>query len=119
MDYCIAFVIAGLACNQYNYHCADLIEVFTNIVVLVWKSPDPAGGNLNQLAVNLVHRILTADIECYVVPALDAIKDMNVGITKQQNEPDNLIMTNHWFQYTKSTPDWHRATRCLMAADNK
>ncbi len=107
MDYHIAFVIAGLARDQYNYHCADLIEMFTNITALAWKSPDPAGGNLDQLAVDLMHRILTADVECYVIPTLDAIKDMNVGITKQQNKPDNLIMTNHWFQSTKSTPDQH------------
>jgi len=119
MDYCIAFVIAGLAHNQYNYHCADLIEMFTNIAALAWKSPDPAGGNLNQLAVDLMRQILTADVECYVVPALDAIKDTNVGITKQQNKPENLILTNHWFQSTESTPDRHRATQCLMAADNK
>jgi len=29
MDYRIAFVIAGLARDQYNYHCTDLIEMFT------------------------------------------------------------------------------------------
>src|SRR6266576_5878310 len=119
MDYCIAFVIAGLACDQYNYHCADLIEMFTNIAALAWKSPDPAGGNLDQLAVDLIRRILTADVERYVVPALDAIKDANVGITTQQNKLDNLILTNHWFQSTESTPNRHRATRCLMATDNK
>jgi len=119
MDYRIAVVIAGLARNQYNYHCADLIEMFTNIVALAWKSPDPAGGNLDQLAVDLMRQILTADIERYVMPALDAIKDVNIGITKQQNKLDNLILTNHWFQSTESTPNRHRATRCLMATDNK
>src|SRR6266576_3564912 len=119
MDYRIAFVIARLARDQYNYHCADLIEMFTNIVALSWKSPDPAGGNLDQLAVDLMRQILTADVERYVVPALDTIKDTNVGITKQQNKPENLILTNHWFQSTKSTHDLHRATRCLMSADNK
>jgi len=70
MDYRIAFVIAGLARDQYNYHCTNLIEMFTNIVALAWKSPDPAGGNLDQLAVNLMCRILTADIERYVYPPL-------------------------------------------------
>jgi len=55
MDYRIAFIIAGLARDQYNYHCADLIEMFTNIAALAWKSPDPAGGNLDQLAVDLMH----------------------------------------------------------------
>ncbi len=78
MDYWIAFVIAGLAQDQYNYHCANLIEMFTNIAALAWESPNLAGGNLDRLAVDLIHRILTADIECYVVPALDAIKDANV-----------------------------------------
>ena len=33
MDYHITTVIAGLAHNQYNYHCADLIEMCTNITV--------------------------------------------------------------------------------------
>ena len=38
---------------------------------------------------------------------------------QQQNELDNLILTNHWFQSTESTPDQHWATQCLMATDNK
>jgi len=110
MDYCIASVIARLAQDQYNYHCTDVIKMFTNIAALARKSPDPAGGNLDQLAVDLMRQILMADIKRYIVTALDAIKDANVGVTKQQNKPNNLILTNHWFQSTESTPDWHRAT---------
>ena len=67
MDLNHATAIALAARSIYNYHCGDLVETFGNLISLQWSSPSALspGGNINQLAVNILRRILTADIEHY------------------------------------------------------
>ena len=65
MDPNHATALALAARSVYNYHCGDLIETFRNLISLQWSSPSALspGGNIDQLAVDILRRILTADVE--------------------------------------------------------
>ena len=96
-DHAAAIVLATR--SVYNYHCRDLVETFGNLISLQWTSlfalsPE---GNINQLAVNILRRILTADVKHYYNHAMDALKD---GEYKKQlyiQDVQNLIQTNAVF----------------------
>ena len=77
MDPNHATALTLTARSIYNYHCGDLFETFGNLVSLRWSSPSTLspGGNINQLTVDILRRILTADVERYYNHAMDALKD--------------------------------------------
>jgi len=54
MDLRTATTLAGQAREQYNYHCAVLIETFVNVTALYWEDIHLKGGNLDQLAIALL-----------------------------------------------------------------
>ena len=114
MDFRTATTLAGQARDQYNYHCADLIETFVNVTSLYWEDVHPKGGNLDQLAIDLLRRLLTADIERYIILAIESIDDQRFGLKIQPHDQNNRIAVNHWLRATEATPDRHQATRCIM-----
>ena len=56
---------------MHNHQCGDLVEIFTNIARLVWTQCTPPGGNLDQLAIDLIKRMITADVERYLDTAIE------------------------------------------------
>ncbi len=56
---------------MHNHQCRDLVEIFTNIARLVWTQRTPPGGNLDQLAIDLIEQMITADVERYLDTAIE------------------------------------------------
>ena len=56
---------------MHNHQCGDLVEIFTNIARFVWTQCIPPGGNLDQLAIDLIERMITADVEWYLDTAIE------------------------------------------------
>ena len=75
MDPNHATALALTTRSIYNYHCGDLIETFRNLISLQWSSPSALSPGGNQLAVDILRKILTADIERYYNRTMDALKD--------------------------------------------
>jgi hypothetical protein len=48
----------------FNWQCADLIEIFINIAKLEWNKPLYPGTSIEQFGLDLLGRILAADVEC-------------------------------------------------------
>ncbi len=63
--------ISSVARSMHNHQCGDLIEIFTNIARLVWTQCIPPGGNLDQLAIDLIKQMITADVERYLDTAIE------------------------------------------------
>src|SRR6266576_442295 len=70
-DVNLADAISSVARSMHNHQCGDLIEIFTNIARLTWTQCMPPGGNLDQLAIDLIERMITADIERYLDTAIE------------------------------------------------
>jgi len=70
-DVNLADAISSVARSMHNHQCGDLIEIFTNIARLTWTQCIPPGGNLDQLAIDLIERMITADIERYLDTAIE------------------------------------------------
>ncbi|KAF8637741.1 hypothetical protein AX14_010270 [Amanita brunnescens Koide BX004] len=78
-----------------NYHCADPIKSFGNLISLKWPTDSPASTKMNieHYAINLLRRIHTADIECYYDCAFDSYKYItDRSRTKEAHNPHNLIV---------------------------
>ena len=62
-----ATLLAFAAQEVMNYHCADLIKSFGNLISLKWptNSPTSTKMNIEHYAIDLLRRIHTADIERY------------------------------------------------------
>ena len=49
--------------SKLNWHCAELLEVFTNIAKLKWFEQILPGNSIEQLGLDILSRLITADIE--------------------------------------------------------
>src|SRR6266550_4297679 len=70
-DVNLADAISSVARSMHNHQCGDLVEIFTNIARLEWTQPPSPGGNLDQLAIDLIERMITADVEQYLDTAIE------------------------------------------------
>ena len=59
------FVLALIsqAQKKLNWHCAELLEVFTNIAKLEWFEQILPGNSIEQLGLDIIRRLITANIE--------------------------------------------------------
>jgi hypothetical protein len=55
---------AHRARKLFNWQCANLIEIFINIAKLEWNKPLYPGTSIEQFGLDLLRRILAADVEC-------------------------------------------------------
>jgi hypothetical protein len=95
-DVVVVTTVANLARDVYNHHCADLIDTFSNLSPLVWRTPVQPGGNLDQLAIDLIRRMLSADIERYLVPAIQSLqkRESRIQLPPHAN-PRDFIFRKH------------------------
>jgi hypothetical protein len=56
--------ITQRARGLFNWQCANLIEIFINIAKLEWNEPLCPGTSIEQFGLDLLRRILAADVEC-------------------------------------------------------
>ena len=49
--------------GKLNWHCAELLEVFMNIAKLEWIEQILPGNSIEQLGLDILHRLITANIE--------------------------------------------------------
>ena len=49
--------------GKLNWHCTELLEVFTNITKLEWFEQILPGNSIEQLGLDILRRLITADIE--------------------------------------------------------
>ena len=106
LDIVITTTITNMARDVYNYHCADLIDTFHNISNMVWKPPIQPGGNLDQFAVDLIRRMLSADIERYLVPIIETLqKGQRPILPAPHNNPRDFIFRQHEEHNDSVVPD--------------
>ena len=93
--------------DVYNYHCADLINTFHNISTMVWRTPIQPGGNLDQFAVDLIRRMLSANIEQYLVPVIETLQKggPRTEIPLHTNLRD-FVFRKHKEVNDSVVPDW-------------
>ena len=92
-----AVLLAFAAQEVMNYHCADLIESFGNLVSLKWPTDSPASTKMNieHYAIDLLRQIHTANIEHYYNCAFNSYKYiMDQSRTKEAHNPHNLMQNN-------------------------
>jgi hypothetical protein len=58
-----AVAVTQRARGLFNWQCADLIEIFINIAKLEWNEPLCPGTSIEQFGLDLLRRILAADVE--------------------------------------------------------
>ena len=103
-----AMLLAFAAQEVMNYHCADLIESFGNLVSLKWPTNSPASTKMNieHYAIDLLRQIHTANIECYYNCAFDSYKYItDQSRTKEAHNPHNLMQNNTGHLPDRSVPD--------------
>ena len=103
-----ATLLAFAAREVMNYHCADLIKSFGNLVLLKWPTNSPASTKMNieHYTINLLGRIHTANIEQYYDHAFDLYKYItDRSRTKEAHNPHNLMQNNAGHPPDQSVPD--------------
>ena len=106
-DPSFAAALAFAGRTVFNNQVGDLIEIFGNVISLRWGS-DPVnrpGGNLDQLVVDLLRRILAADVERYYIHALHGIQEERFVMKRIHNRTHNLMQVPAWFVPSRTTPD--------------
>jgi hypothetical protein len=68
-----AVAAAQRARGLFNWQCADLIEIFINIAKLEWNELLCPGMSIEQFGLDLLRRILAADIKCLYVLELPSL----------------------------------------------
>ena len=117
-DFRIVKALAIHSRNIFNYHCADLIEVYVNIAELQFtEAPTPA-GQLDQLGIDLLQRILAANVEEYYDDALtDVEKDSWGPNLKTRSTSDaRKIIFLHSCKERYIVPDGHFALEIVSKA---
>ena len=105
----IAKAITILARERLNYHCADLVEIWTNVNRMQWYTRLPHGCTIHQFGIDLLRRLLAADVERFYDQAIiDARNEIHPPYTIHSN-PNNNIAINHWSQMTQIVPDMQHA----------
>ena len=114
-DFRVVKALAIHSRNLFNYHCADLIEVYINVAELQFaEAPTPA-GQLDQLGIDLLQRILAANVEEYYDTALTEVEKDEWGPNlKMRTTPDDKkIVFSHEFKERHIVPDRHFALEIL------
>jgi hypothetical protein len=100
----------------FNWHCADLIETFVNLARLEWNGILYPGNATEQLGLDLLRRIIAADVERYYVMATEDVKNNQYGkIPAKENPIDLLFFTHHHCPH-QIVPDQHHILEYLTLA---
>ncbi len=87
--------ISSVTRSMHNHQCRDLVEIFTNITRLVWTQCIPPGGNLDQLTIDLIKRMITADVERYLDTAIEMKANGHTRPIAQNPTSQHVITFKH------------------------
>ena len=89
--------------KKLNWHCTELLEVYTNIAKLEWFEQILPGNSIKQLGLDIVRRLITADIERYYQITIQERE--NYGELPRSNNPMDLLFLKHLHPLTTIMPD--------------
>jgi hypothetical protein len=99
------FAIAQRARGLFNWQCADLIEIFINIAKLEWNEPLCPGTSIEQFGLDLLRRILAADVERLYDAAIDDIHANQYEVIPKNENLMDLIYMKYTHLLTMIAPD--------------
>ena len=107
------FVLALIsqARKKLNWHCAELLEVYTNIAKLKWFEQILPGNSIEQLGLDIVRRLITTDIERYYQITIQERE--NYRELPQSDNPMDLLFLKHLHPLTTIMPDHSHVTELL------
>ena len=91
--------------------CAELLEVYTNIAKLEWFEQILPGNSIEQLGLDIIRRLITADIERYYQIAIQERE--NYGELPRPDNPMDLLFLKHLHSLTTIMPDHSHVTELL------
>jgi hypothetical protein len=100
-----AIAAAQQARGLFNWQCADLIKIFINIAKLEWNEPLCPGTSIEQFGLDLLHRILAADIERLYDAAIEDVRANQYGVIPKNKNPMDLICLKYTHLLTTIAPD--------------
>ena len=89
----------------YNWHCADLIETFVNISRFEWNAILYPGSATEQLGLDILRRIIAADVERYYIMAMEDVKNNQYGVIPAKENPADLLFYMHTYRLNTIVPD--------------
>jgi hypothetical protein len=100
-----AVAVTERARGLFNWQCADLVEIFINIAKLEWNEPLCPGTSIEQFGLDLLHRILAADVERLYDAAIDDVRANQYGVIPKNENPMDLIYMKYTHPLTTIAPD--------------
>jgi hypothetical protein len=96
---------AQRARGLFNWQCANLIEIFINIAKLEWNKPLCPGTSIKQFGLDLLRRILAADIERLYDAAIEDVRANQYGVIPKNKNLMDLICMKYTHPLTTIAPD--------------
>ena len=103
--------------GKLNWHCAELLKVFTNIAKLEWFEQILPGNSIEQLGLDILHRLITADIEQFYQIVIQ--EHEQYGEIPRSNNPMDLLFLKHLHPLTMIMPDHSHVTELLDETHKK
>jgi hypothetical protein len=100
-----AVAVTQRARGLFNWQCADLIEIFINIAKLEWNEPLCPGTSIEQFGLDLLRRILAADVKRLYDAAIDDVRANQYGVIPKNENPMDLIYMKYTHPLTIIAPD--------------
>jgi hypothetical protein len=100
-----AIAVAQRARGLFNWQCTDLIEIFINTAKLEWNEPLCPGTSIEQFGLDLLRRILAADVEHLYDAAIDDVRANQYGVIPKNENPMDLICMKYTHPLTTIAPD--------------
>jgi hypothetical protein len=100
-----AVAAAQRARGLFNWQCADLIEIFINIAKLEWNELLCPGTSIEQFGLDLLRRILAADVEHLYDAAIEDVRANQYGVIPKNKNPMDLICLKYTHPLTTIAPD--------------
>src|SRR5258705_7603918 len=115
-------IISDTAQTVFNYHCADLIKLWINLTTLGWTSDEQGAspaGNIDQMALDILRRLLTANIKRYLISAGRAHHREQFSVCQHKWHARNYLQKSSWFTPTRSVPNHQWSTDLADDTMNK
>jgi hypothetical protein len=100
-----AIAAAQRARGLFNWQCADLIEIFINIAKLEWNELLCPGMSIEQFGLDLLCRILAADIKHLYDAAIEDVRANQYGVIPKNKNPMDLICLKYTHPLITIAPD--------------
>jgi hypothetical protein len=111
--------VAQRARGLFNWQCADLIEIFINIAKLEWNEPLCPGTSIEQFGLDLLCRILAADVKRLYDAAIDDVRANQYGVIPKNKNPMDLICMKYTHPLTTIAPDRSHTIKLINNIQDK